>query len=129
MPRIQRRKHQLTWQQKMAMSSKLCDGVINSIINYYDGAVNVFMECVARQWWITILILRLVCHCTCICACFVHHCARILQRLLEKCSSLVIEEDEDGNTPLHLAALNGWKHTAKLLLEKRANIEARCVPV
>ena len=53
------------------------------------------------------------------------HVNRILKRLLEKCSSLVIEEDEDGNTPLHLAALNGWKHSAKLLLEKRANIEAR----
>lgn len=34
-------------------------------------------------------------------------------------------EDEDGNTPLHLAALEGHENVIKALLEVGANIEAR----
>ena len=38
---------------------------------------------------------------------------------------LVFDEDNDGNTPLHLAARQGWKHAVRLLLERKANIDAR----
>ena len=37
----------------------------------------------------------------------------------------MFDEDNDGNTPLHLAARQGWKHVVRLLLEKKANIDAR----
>ena len=50
---------------------------------------------------------------------------RILEKLIDKNNALVLDEDEDGNTPLHLAARHGWKHTAKLLMERRANVDAR----
>ena len=50
---------------------------------------------------------------------------RILEMLIEKCSTLVFDKDVDGNTPLHLAACNGWKHSVKLLIERCASVNAR----
>lgn len=50
---------------------------------------------------------------------------RILKRLINKCNSLVLDEDVDGNTPLHLAAQKGMKYSVQLLMENHANVDAR----
>ena len=38
---------------------------------------------------------------------------------------VINDEDEDSNTALHLAALNGYSKTALALIVARANVEAR----
>ena len=50
---------------------------------------------------------------------------RILEKLVFKRKSLMFDEDEDGNTPLHLAASQGWKHAVKFLIDRKVNIDAR----
>ena len=49
----------------------------------------------------------------------------VLKRLIETSGALVLDRDEHGDTPLHLAAAKGWKHTAKLLIERGAHVDAR----
>ena len=37
----------------------------------------------------------------------------------------ILDEDEDGNTPLHLASLNGYPRCVKILLNSQADFDAR----
>ena len=45
--------------------------------------------------------------------------------LQHDCSHLVKSTDENGNTPLHLACMNGFVEVAKLLMKMGADIGAR----
>ena len=42
---------------------------------------------------------------------------------------LIYDEDYDRNTPLHLAARQGWKKAVNVLLTKKANIDAKYVAI
>src|SRR6266496_59586 len=48
-----------------------------------------------------------------------------VKSLIKDSSDLVFSKDEDGFTPLHLAAANGYKDIAELLLASKADIEAK----
>lgn len=50
---------------------------------------------------------------------------RVLKRLINRSNALVLGEDVDGNTPLHLAAQKGMKYAAQLLMESHANVDTR----
>lgn len=50
---------------------------------------------------------------------------RVIEILLKHKSEWIADDDEDGNTPLHLAALNGHHKCAKVLLDSQADIHAR----
>ena len=54
------------------------------------------------------------------------HC-RVLDRLTSINYQLIYDEDDDGNTPLHLAARQGWNNTVELLLKRKANIDAKYI--
>ena len=49
----------------------------------------------------------------------------VIEILLKHKSEWIADDDEDGNTPLHLAALNGHHKCAKVLLDSQADIHAR----
>lgn len=40
--------------------------------------------------------------------------------------SIINDEDDASNTPLHLAALHGYDKVAKELIDRGAAIDARC---
>ena len=48
-----------------------------------------------------------------------------VKSLIKDSPDLVFSKDEDGFTPLHLAAANGYKDIAELLLASKADIEAK----
>ncbi|MGA2034856.1 MAG: ankyrin repeat domain-containing protein [Thermoguttaceae bacterium] len=48
-----------------------------------------------------------------------------IRALLEKQPTLISAANNDGQTPLHIAAKNGQREVAKLLLEKDAQVNAR----
>lgn len=51
---------------------------------------------------------------------------RVVKALLNKNIETVIDVDEDGNTPLHLACLTGSLKVAKVLIDNNAAlVEAR----
>ncbi|XP_036354856.1 ankyrin repeat, PH and SEC7 domain containing protein secG-like [Octopus sinensis] len=50
---------------------------------------------------------------------------RVVKILAKHDNSLIHGEDENSNTPLHLAALNGHKEVVKFLIENNADFEAR----
>lgn len=49
----------------------------------------------------------------------------IVLEIIRKRPDTVFDEDEDGNSPLHLACLNGHHHVAKSLVAANADVEAR----
>ena len=49
----------------------------------------------------------------------------VIEALLKHQKDSILDEDEDGNTPLHLAALNGFSQSVKVLLESQADFDAR----
>lgn len=49
----------------------------------------------------------------------------VIEILLKCKRECISDEDEDGNTPLHLAALNGHHKSAKVLLDYQADFHAR----
>ena len=51
----------------------------------------------------------------------------VVKIMLEKEEEGIQMEDENGNTPLHIAATNGYYLTAKELLKKNAECDARWV--
>lgn len=54
---------------------------------------------------------------------------RIIEVLLKQKRECISDDDEDGNTPLHLAALNGHHKCAKLLLDSQADYHARYIHI
>lgn len=48
-----------------------------------------------------------------------------VRSLIKDSPDLVFSKDEDGFTPLHLAAANGYKEMAELLLANKADVNAR----
>ena len=54
----------------------------------------------------------------------------MIETLLKCKKDIILDEDEDGNTPLHLAALNGFSKSVKVLIDSQADFAARyvCTP-
>ena len=50
---------------------------------------------------------------------------RIVEILLKRDISIVNDEDDASNTPLHLAALEGHSKVVKILLSSGAAVDAR----
>ena len=50
---------------------------------------------------------------------------RIVKDLIRHNKTIINSEDEEGNTPLHMAALAGHDNVIQALLEVGANIESR----
>lgn len=48
-----------------------------------------------------------------------------MKALLEYHKDCMLDEDEDGNFPIHLAALNGYSRAVKILLEFHADLNAK----
>ena len=53
----------------------------------------------------------------------------MVHELIHHRMDTVGDEDEDGNTPLHLACIKGYPGVARVLLDAKADIEARSVSV
>lgn len=51
----------------------------------------------------------------------------VIEALLSHQKDIILDQDEDGNTPLHLAAFNGFRSSVKLLLNANADFDARLV--
>lgn len=51
----------------------------------------------------------------------------MIEALVRRQKDCILDEDEDGNTPLHLASLNGYRRTVKILLDSQADFDARLV--
>lgn len=49
----------------------------------------------------------------------------VVREIISKRPETVFDEDEDGNTPLHLACIHGYQGVAKALIGANADIEAR----
>ena len=49
----------------------------------------------------------------------------VVRFLVNKYPPSLTDEDEHGNTPLHLAANHGWTEVANFLIHKGAEVEAR----
>ena len=58
---------------------------------------------------------------------FFHILFRVVRVLVHKHPSTLTDEDENGNTPLHLAALHGKTEVADFLIDEGAEVEARWV--
>ena len=58
-----------------------------------------------------------------------HTIDRVVREILNlsQKAAIVLNEDEDSNTPLHLAAARGHAYACELLLEKGANLKDRWV--
>ena len=54
-----------------------------------------------------------------------HAFFRTVCALLKRDISIINDEDDASNTPLHLAALQGYDKVAKELLDRGAAIDAR----
>ena len=52
-------------------------------------------------------------------------CASIVRELIKNDTMIVNDEDENSNTPLHLAAQYGHHKLAKVLLDLGADVSAR----
>ena len=52
---------------------------------------------------------------------------RVVDALIHYQSDTIQDEDEDSNSPLHLACINGHVEVAKVLIAAKCNIEARFV--
>ena len=50
---------------------------------------------------------------------------RIVHEFIKKQEDTIEDEDEEGNSPLHLACLKGHHNTCKLLIKHLANVFAR----
>lgn len=48
-----------------------------------------------------------------------------MKALLNFHRDCVLDEDEDGNFPLHMAALSGHSKAVKVLLESHADLDAK----
>lgn len=53
------------------------------------------------------------------------HYYSVVKEIVSKRPETVLDEDEDGNTPLHLACIHGFPNVAKALITAKADIEAR----
>lgn len=51
----------------------------------------------------------------------------VIAALLKHQRDCILDEDEDGNTPLHLACIHGWKKSVKVLLDNGADFDARYI--
>ncbi len=49
----------------------------------------------------------------------------IIRALLNHQKDCILDEDEDGNTPLHLASINGYHKSVKVLLDAQADFDAK----
>ncbi len=49
----------------------------------------------------------------------------VVREIIAKRPQTVFDEDEDGNTPLHLACINGYQGVGKVLIGANVDIEAR----
>ena len=52
-------------------------------------------------------------------------CIRVARFLVHKYPPALTDEDENGNTPLHLAALNGRTEMVDFLIQEGAEVEAK----
>ena len=52
---------------------------------------------------------------------------RVVKALVDCQRDCILDEEENGNTPLHLAASNGHYQAAKVLLDYKADGDARFV--
>lgn len=52
---------------------------------------------------------------------------RVIEAFVKHQMDCILDEDEDGNTPLHLASLNGYPKSVKILLNSHADFDARYV--
>ena len=50
---------------------------------------------------------------------------RVVRLLLHHQNDVILDEDEDSNTPLHLACTHGHLGVAKVLVEADADVEPR----
>ena len=57
--------------------------------------------------------------------CLPHHAFRVVRFLVHKYPPSLTDEDENGNTPLHLAALHGRIEVASFLIDKGAEVDAK----
>ena len=55
--------------------------------------------------------------------------SRTVIELIKRDPSIVNDEDEASNTPLHLAAIEGHLKCCRALLERGAEVDARCVEI
>ena len=76
------------------------------------------MDIFSKQFYIFILLLASYS--------YKLHTHSAMAELQQHCSDLVKSTDENGNTPLHLACMNGYVEVAKLLMKMDgADIGAR----
>ena len=53
------------------------------------------------------------------------HTHSVVRALIRYQVDTIVDEDEESNTPLHLACTNGHLQVAKVLIEAHAEVEAR----
>ena len=59
------------------------------------------------------------------CVC-VDRCFSVVAQLVEHEMDTLKDEDDDSNTPLHLACISGRLGVAEVLIEANAKLDARC---
>ena len=55
----------------------------------------------------------------------VHHSNRCLKAMIYANKKLILPVDDEGNTALHLACIEGYLNVAKVLIEDGAAVDAR----